>query len=426
MNVNSELYKGYIEILKEELIPATGCTEPISIAYAAAVGRATLGTLPDKVVVEVSGNIIKNVKSVVVPNTSGLRGIKAACAIGIIAGKKDKKLQVISEVTEKEIEDTKTYLAKDTITVKYADTPYIFDIMMTMYKDNHKSYVRIVDYHTNIVNIEYDNDIILKKEIQGKEISSLTDRSILSVENIVKFADILIIDDVKELLDLQIKCNMAIAEEGLKSNYGANIGKTLLKTGYNDVSLKAKAYAAAGSDARMNGCEMPVIINSGSGNQGITTSVPLIVYAKEMNISEDKMYRALALANLITIHLKSGIGRLSAYCGAVSAGCGVASGIAYLLGGDLNAVSHTLVNALAINSGIICDGAKSSCAAKIASSVEGGLLGLKMYQNGNEFYSGEGIVQKGVENTIKNICKIARIGMLETDKEIIKIMTEIE
>lgn len=419
LELNSKLYKGYIEILNRELIPATGCTEPISIAYAAAVARDTLGAIPDKVLIEVSGNIIKNVKSVVVPNTGGMRGIKSACAIGIIGGDASKKLEVIANITAEQIKATEKYLKHDTITVSHADTPHIFDIIITMYKDNHHSYVRIVDYHTNIVKIKRDDKISFEKEILSDDKSG--DRNILTVENIVKFADILKIEDVKVILDQQIEYNMAIAEEGLKNQYGANIGKIILKTS-TDIPTKAKAYAAAGSDARMNGCEMPVIINSGSGNQGITTSVPLIIFARENKLSKEKMYRALTLANLITLHLKSGIGRLSAYCGAVSAGCGVASGISYLLGGSLNDVSHTLVNALAINSGIICDGAKSSCAAKIASSVEGGMLALRMYQEGYEFYDGEGIVEKGVENTIKNISKIARDGMLETDKEIIKIM----
>lgn len=421
---DSKLYQDYIQILNEELIPATGCTEPIAISYAASIAREVLGSIPEKVEVYVSGNIIKNVKSVVVPNTNGLRGIKAACAIGIIAGDSSKKLEVISKVTNEQIEDAKKFLEKDLITVKFADTPYIFDIIITMYKEEHKSCVRIIDYHTNVVSIQLDDKDLYKKELIGKEKSSLKDLNILTVEKIVEFADCLDVNDVKELLDKQISCNMAIAEEGLKKNYGATIGKILLKYSSKDVNSKAVAYAASGSDARMNGCEMPVVINSGSGNQGITASVPLIIYAKELGISEDRMYRALVVSNLVSIHIKSKIGTLSAYCGAVSAGSGVASGISYLLGGNLDSVSHTIVNALAINSGIICDGAKSSCAAKIASSVEGGLLALKMYNEGKEFYDGDGIVKKGVENTIINIGKIARNGMAVTDKEIIKIMID--
>ncbi len=304
LELNSKLYKGYIEILNRELIPATGCTEPISIAYAAAVARDTLGAIPDKVLIEVSGNIIKNVKSVVVPNTGGMRGIKSACAIGIIGGDASKKLEVIANITAEQIKATEKYLKHDTITVSHADTPHIFDIIITMYKDNHHSYVRIVDYHTNIVKIKRDDKISFEKEILSDDKSG--DRNILTVENIVKFADILKIEDVKVILDQQIEYNMAIAEEGLKNQYGANIGKIILKTS-TDVPTKAKAYAAAGSDARMNGCEMPVIINSGSGNQGITTSVPLIIFARENKLSKEKMYRALTLANLITLHLKSGM-----------------------------------------------------------------------------------------------------------------------
>ena len=420
MEQQSELYYTYLNILKDELIPATGCTEPLAIAYASSLARDVLGATPDKVIVEVSGNIIKNVKSVVVPNTGGLTGIKAACAIGIIGGDPSKKLEAISNISNEQIKLAKEYLSKDVITLKHAKTPHIFDIMISAFKDEHKSYVRIVDYHTNVVNIKLDDNVIYYKEIDFN--NRKTNYDVLTIENIVKFGDVLNIDDVKELLERQIECNMAIAEEGLVSNYGANIGKILLKSCNNELAIKAKAYAAAGSDARMNGCQMPVIINSGSGNQGLTTSIPIIVYARELGIEKERLYRALAIANLITIHLKSGIGSLSAYCGAVSAGWSCAAGISYLLGGDLEAVSHTLINGLAINSGIICDGAKSSCAAKISSSVDGGLLALKMYQEGNTFYDGDGIVQADVEAMIKNVSKIAHDGMAETDNEIINII----
>lgn len=425
MRKNSKLYRDYLNILYEELIPATGCTEPIAVAYAAAIAKEVLEELPDKVEVMVSGNILKNVKSVVVPNTKGLRGIKAACAIGMIAGDASKQLEVIANVTDEQIEKTKEIITKDIITVKYADTPYVFDIIITMYSKNRNSYVRIIDNHTNVVSIKINDKYLFKKELNGKEKSTLTNLDILTVEKIVKFADILDIEDVKDLLDKQIAYNMAIAQEGLDNDYGATIGKIILKYSPNDLQSKAIAYAAAGSDARMNGCELPVVINSGSGNQGITASVPLVIYAKELGISDDRLYRALVVSNLVSIHIKSRIGVLSAYCGAVSAGSGVASGISYLLGGNLDSVSHTIVNALAINSGIICDGAKSSCAAKIASSVQGGLLALKMYHEGKEFYAGDGIVKKGVENTIRNIGKIVRDGMSITDKEIIKIMIDI-
>lgn len=425
MRKGSKIYQDYLNILYEELIPATGCTEPIAVAYASALAKEVLGILPDKVEVMVSGNVLKNVKSVVVPNTKGMCGIKAACAIGMIAGDASKKLEVIAKVTDEQIEFVKKILHKDIITVKYADTPYIYDIIITMYKGKDKSYVRIVDYHTNVVTIKLNDKDLCIKGFSVKEKNSLTNLNILTVEKIVEFAEILDINDVKELFDMQIAYNMAIAEEGLKNDYGATIGKIILKYSAKDMNSKAIAYAATASDARMNGCEMPVVINSGSGNQGITASVPLVIFARELGISKDRLYRALVVSNLVSIHIKSQIGVLSAYCGAVSAGSGVASGISYLLGGNLDSVSHTIVNALAINSGIICDGAKSSCAAKIASSVQGGLLALTMYNEGKEFYDGDGIVKKGVENTINNIGKIVRDGMSNTDKEIIKIMIDV-
>ncbi len=420
-----ETYNAYMNILKEELIPAMGCTEPIAIAYAAAVATKTLKEIPLKVVVEVSGNIIKNVKSVVVPNTGGLRGIEAATAAGIIAGNPDKELEVISQVSKEHILEMKEFLSKVSCEVKLAKTPYIFDIMVTVSGEKSKAYVRIVDYHTNIVRIEKDDEVLMSKEIEAKKVSHLTDKSLLNVEDIITFANTVNTDDVKEILDRQIQYNTAIAEEGLRGNYGANIGTVLLKTyGSDDVKVRAKAKAAAGSDARMNGCELPVIINSGSGNQGITASVPVIEYAKELGVTDDRMYRSLVVSNLITIHLKTGIGRLSAYCGAVSAGCGSGAAIAYLYGGGLDEVAHTVVNALAIASGIICDGAKASCAAKISAAVDVGILGYHMYKEGQEFVDGDGIVKKGVENTILNIGKLARDGMGETDKEIIRIMIE--
>lgn len=415
-------YKQYVEILREELIPAMGCTEPIAIAYAAAKARAVLGSIPERVRVSVSGNIIKNVKSVVVPHTGGLRGIAAAAAAGIVAGKEDLMLEVISEVSEEEIAAMQGYLEKTPVEVHFADTPYIFDIEITVWNGEDSALVRILDFHTNIVRIEKNGDVVFEQEATGKTTDSLTDRSVLNVKSILEFADAVRIEDVKDILDTQIAYNTAIAEEGLRASYGANIGKVILTTYGDDVKIRARAKAAAASDARMNGCELPVVINSGSGNQGITASVPVIEFADELKVGEDKRYRALVVSNLTTIHLKTGIGRLSAYCGAVSAGCGSGAGIAYLYGGDFRAVAHTLVNSLAIVSGIICDGAKASCAAKIAAAVDAGILGYEMYLQGQQFYGGDGIVTKGVENTIENIGRLARDGMLATDKEIIRIM----
>lgn len=423
--ITRQKYQDYINVLKEELIPAMGCTEPIAIAYAVAIAREHLGCLPERVEIEVSGNIIKNVKSVIVPNTGGLRGIEVAAAAGIVAGDAAKELKVISEVSTEAVAVIHKFLESTPITVNFSDSKKIFDIMITVYGNGHSAYVRICEFHTNIVEIREDDKYVLQKDIAVEDSLGFTDRGFMNVQEIIEFADTARIEDVKDILDLQIECNVNISEEGLAGDYGANIGKVLLKTyGTDDVKIRAKAKAAAGSDARMNGCEMPVVINSGSGNQGITASIPVIEYAKELGVSDEKRYRALLVSNLITIHLKSGIGRLSAYCGAVSAGCASGAGIAYLYGGGVDEVSHTIVNSLAITSGIICDGAKASCAAKIATAIDAGILGYNMYKEGQQFYGGDGIVSKGVENTIKNVGQLAKEGMATTDQEILKIMTK--
>ena len=423
--ITRQKYQDYINVLKEELIPAMGCTEPIAIAYAGAIAREHLGCLPERVEIEVSGNIIKNVKSVIVPNTGGLRGIEVAAAAGIVAGDAAKELKVISEVSTEAVAVIHKFLESTPITVNFSDSKKIFDIMITVYGNGHSAYVRICEFHTNIVEIREDDKYVLQKDIAVEDSLGFTDRGFMNVQEIIEFADTARIEDVKDILDLQIECNVSISEEGLAGYYGANIGKVLLNTyGTDDVKIRAKAKAAAGSDARMNGCEMPVVINSGSGNQGITASIPVIEYAKELGVSDEKRYRALLVSNLITIHLKSGIGRLSAYCGAVSAGCASGAGIAYLYGGGVDEVSHTIVNSLAITSGIICDGAKASCAAKIATAIDAGILGYHMYKEGQQFYGGDGIVSKGVENTIKNVGQLAKEGMATTDQEILKIMTK--
>lgn len=418
--MDQKQYDAYVAILKEELIPAMGCTEPIAIAYAAAAAKKALGFQPEKVEIAVSGNILKNVKSVIVPHTGGLHGIEAAAAAGIVAGDVERQLEVISNVDEKQKKAIAGYLKEADFTVKETTSGRVFEIEIVLYGKGHCALVRVLDHHTNIAEVRRDNEILFQggKEKNKKK----TDHSLLNVEQIVDFADKVQIEDVKEILDRQIAYNTAIAEEGLKREYGANIGKILLRSYGDSVHNRAKAWAAAGSDARMNGCEMPVIINSGSGNQGMTASLPVIVYAKELGVLEDILYRALVVSNLITIHLKTGIGCLSAYCGAISAGCGAGAGVTYLYGGHYCEIAHTITNALAINSGVVCDGAKASCAAKIASAVEAGLLGMQMYKNGSEFASGDGIVTKGVENTIQNVCLLAREGMKETDKEIINIM----
>ncbi|MBR4295398.1 MAG: serine dehydratase subunit alpha family protein [Clostridia bacterium] len=420
--MEQSIYNAYLRLLKQELVPAMGCTEPIAVAYAAAIAARELGSLPETVDICVSANIIKNVKSVIVPNTGGLHGLSAAAAAGIIAGEPERELLVISGVTEQEQVQIAEYLQKAKFTVRESESGALFDIYITLSGNSHTSSCRIADDHTNVVCIQKDGETVYHRNQEKTTDTPSQDKDLLTVEQIVEFADALNVADVKDIFDRQISCNMEIAKEGLRGNYGARIGQVILKTGGDDVVTRAKAYAAAASDARMGGCEKPVIINSGSGNQGITASVPVIIYAEELGASEEETYRALAVSNLVTLHLKSGIGPLSAYCGVVSAGCGAAAGITYLLGGKFREVAHTVVNSLAINSGVICDGAKASCAAKIASAVEAGILGMQMFREGSQFFGGDGIVSKGVENTIRNVSRLAVEGMRKTDAEIIKIM----
>lgn len=427
--MDATTYQDYVNILHEELVPAMGCTEPIAIAYAAAVARQTLGRPAQRMEVEASGNIIKNVKSVFVPNTGGLRGIPAAAAAGMAAGDPALELEVLSSIGEGEQAAIRQYLADTPIAVKLADSPFIFDIVIRAWAGEDSALVRIVNYHTNIVRVERNGQVLKEVEAQAAAEEGLTDKSVLTVEGILEFAREAALADVEDAVGRQVRYNTAIAQEGLRGDYGANIGKVLLATYGDDVKIRAKAMAAAGSDARMNGCGLPVVIVSGSGNQGLTASLPVVEYAKELGADWETTLRAVLVSDLITIHLKAEIGRLSAYCGAVSAGCGSGAGIAWLYGREkepqalLKDVSHTIVNALAVDSGIVCDGAKASCAAKIASAVDAGLLGFYMYQNGQQFRGGDGIVSKGVEETIRNIGLLATQGMRETDREILDIMT---
>lgn len=419
-------YDAYMRILKEELIPAMGCTEPIAIAYCAAMARSVLGMLPERVVVEASGNIIKNVKSVIVPNTNGHRGIQAAAAIGILAGDETRKLEVLSCVSESQKQALSDYLGRTAFEVRPTGGNLLLEIAVWAYGGGSCALVRIANAHTNIVQIEKDG-VSLQREVSAENGPSQEedkpDYALLSVEGIYAFALGADLGDVTEVLDRQIAYNTAIADEGLRGDYGANIGSVLLKSYGEDVRNRAKARAAAGSDARMNGCDLPVIINSGSGNQGITASLPVIEYARALGAPKEKLYRALLISNLCAIHQKTGIGALSAYCGAVSAGAGAGAGIAYLHGGTYREVAHTIVNTLAITSGIVCDGAKASCAAKIAMAVEAGILGYDMFLNGQQFLHGDGLVSSGVEDTIRNIGRLGREGMRETDREIIRMMT---
>ncbi|MBQ8690039.1 MAG: serine dehydratase subunit alpha family protein [Clostridia bacterium] len=409
----------YVSILEEELIPAMGCTEPIAIAYAAAKAKSVLGAHPESVSISVSGNIIKNAKSVVVPHTDGMRGIESAVIAGVVAGNSEARLEVLSSVTPEQIEKMKMEKEMLPVRVELAEVESPFYIHITLERGEESSEVVIVGRHTNITEVRKNGEAIYRSD---DEAATEKQSREMSVREILDFAESVDIQSVKAVLDRQIAYNMAIAEEGLRNSYGANIGKVYLSSYAPDISIRAKAYTAAGSDARMNGCELPVIIVSGSGNQGMTASIPVIVYARDMGVSDEVLYRALCVSNLITIHIKSGIGTLSAYCGAVAAGAGAGCGVAYLHGGKYAEIAHTLVNALAIDSGLICDGAKASCAAKIATAVENGLLGFHLYRSGNQFYGGDGIVKKGVEKTIESISRLAKDGMKETDREILSIM----
>ena len=422
MRQNDPLYPVYLNILHEELQPAFGCTEPAALAYAAALASETLGRAPERLLVTCSGNIIKNVKSVIVPNAGGRKGLDVAAAAGVIAGHAERKLELLSSLTESDRQRMDDYLKTASITVALSDSPNPFDIRIDAASGSDTARVRITGGHTNVVLIEKNGEVLLEKSGAQSQ-SGNSDRTALTVRQILAFADGVDIADVRDVLDRQIACNMAIAEEGLHGDYGANIGSVLLKT---DGSLRTrlKAMAAAGSDARMNGCEMPVIINSGSGNQGITVSVPVVTYAREKGLPQEKLYRALVLANLLAIYQRSGIGCLSAYCGAINAGIAAACGVVYLQDGTFDDIAHTLVNGLAIASGVICDGAKPSCAAKIAVGIDAGLLGYEMYQSNQQFFNGEGIVKGGVDQTIAAVARLGRDGMRETDREILHIMID--
>lgn len=420
--MDTTVYQSYVSILHEELVPAMGCTEPIAVAYAGALARKTLGALPERVELTVSGNIIKNVKSVIVPHTGGKKGLAVAVAVGICCGNADAQLEVLANVTEAQLAQMDAFLASADIRTSRSALRCPFDLQVGVFAGSDSALVHIVGSHTNVVRIERNGTLLMEKPFTDEAVQPPENRSLLNIRDIIDFAETVELDDVRAPIARQISYNLAIAEAGLTGKYGAAIGKILLESYGDSVQNRAKAWAAAGSDARMNGCELPVIINSGSGNQGMTASLPVIVYARELGASEDLLYRALVVSNLVTIHLKTGIGSLSAYCGATSAGAGAGAGICWLYGGRYDAIAHTVVNALAINSGMICDGAKASCAAKIASAVEAGLLGMQMYRHDSQFYGGDGIVVKGVENTIRAVSAVAREGMRETDDEIIRLM----
>ena len=418
------LYQRYLSLLQQELIPAMGCTEPIALAYcAAAAWQAAGGGAPElavQVEVTVSGNIIKNVKSVIVPNTGGLRGIETAVAAGLVSGQPDRKLEVLAALEPSQQVQIRSLLRRNIIRVFPAQNDELLYIEICLRQKNGVTARAVLQgNHINLLLVERDGKVIhqgRRLENSGKPAHPMSGREIYD------FAQEADIQDLEPLVGRQIDCNLAIAQAGMEGSWGANVGRTLRQVYGEDVRFLARAFAAAGSDARMSGCEMPVIIVSGSGNQGITASVPVAVYAKAVGADRERLLRAVTLSDLVTIHQKTGIGCLSAFCGATCAGCGAGAGIAYLLGGDYKTVAHTIVNALAVVSGMVCDGAKASCAAKIAAAIDAGILGYELYCHGQEFLDGDGIIRKGVDNTIGNVGRMARSGMRETDRVILDIM----
>ena len=421
-----ESYNAYVKILHEELVPAMGCTEPIAIAYASALARDTLGTMPERMEVQASGNLIKNVKSVVVPNTNGLKGIEAAVAAGVVAGDAGKALEVISVVSGEQKARIQDMVGRGMCKVSLLDSGLVLDLIVTLHAGDDWARVRIVNHHTDVVLIEKNGAVLLEKPVDtSSSIGEVSpEKRLLTIRDIVEFARTVDLDDVRDVLERQVNYNMAICEEGLKSSYGGNVGKVLLREFGDGVATRCKAKAAAGSDARMGGCELPVVINSGSGNQGITVSVPVVEYARELGKDQDTLLRALVISNLVAVHQKAGIGSLSAYCGAISAGAAAGAAIAFLLGGGEYEIEHTIVNCLAISSGVVCDGAKASCAGKIAIGLDAALLGYQMIKNQQQFRGGDGILKKGVEETIGVVGRLGKDGMRETDREILHIMID--
>ena len=423
MNVDKKLYNNYVKILKNELVPALGCTEPIAIAYAAAKAREVLGEFPDHVEMRCSGNIIKNVKGVTVPNSDGQRGIDVAAILGIVGGDASRELEVLESVKPEDVEKTRELAAAGYCTCTLQEDVANLYIVARVCKGSHYAEVTIINRHTYITRIVKD-DVVLFEAAVSEESSNYVDKSLLNVKDILEFANTVNIDDVREVLKRQIEMNSAIADEGLMHPYGAQIGRTLLQVYGDDVKIRAKARAAAGSDARMGGCSMPVVINSGSGNQGMTVSLPVIVFADEWEVSHEKLCRSLVVSNLIAIHQKYYIGSLSAYCGAVSAACGAGAGITYMYGGTYQQVSLTIINTLGNIGGIVCDGAKPSCAAKIATSVDAALMAFQLSIQNKSFLPGEGIIKDDIEETIKSMGYIGRVGMRTTDTEILNVMID--
>ena len=422
--MDQSLYDNYVNILKHELVPALGCTEPIAIAFSAAKAVEVLGEFPDRIEMDCSGNIIKNVKGVTVPNSDGMKGIEAAAILGAVGGDAAKELEVLEEVTPEHIQRAKELAARKICTCNLIDGVDNLYITARVIKGEQSAEVTIVSHHTNVVRIVKNGGVVLDRPVEAESKEAGADKSGLTVRDILDFADRVKIEDIDEVITRQVELNSAIAQEGLDNNYGAQIGKTLMHVWGKSATTRACARAAAGSDARMGGCSLPVVINSGSGNQGLTVSLPVIVYAEEWEVSREKMYRALVVSNLIAIHQKHYIGSLSAYCGAVSAACGAGAGITYMYGGSYEQVSLTIINTLGNVGGIVCDGAKSSCAAKIASSVDAALIAFHLSLQNKSFLPGEGIIKGDIEETIKSMGYIGRVGMRSTDTEILNVMID--
>lgn len=422
--MDAKLYDNFVKILKHELVPALGCTEPIAIAYAAAKATEILGEFPEQMEMNCSGNIIKNVKGVTVPNSGGMRGIDVAAILGAVGGDASRELEVLESITNSDIEKTKELVEQKICSIRLVEGVANLYIEAIVKAGEHSASVTIVNHHTNITKIVKDGEVILDRPVEAKSEDAGIDKSLLTVKNILDFADCVDMKDIDGVIRRQVEMNSAISQEGLDNNYGAQIGKTLMHVWGRSVTTRACARAASGSDARMGGCSLPVVINSGSGNQGITVSMPVITYAEEWGVSEEKMFRALVVSNLIAIHQKYYIGSLSAYCGAVSAACGAGAGITYLYGGTYEQVSLTIINTLGNVGGIVCDGAKSSCAAKIASSVDAALMAFNLSIQNKSFLPGEGIIKGDIEETIKSMGYIGRVGMRGTDTEILNVMID--
>ncbi|MBD5459893.1 MAG: serine dehydratase subunit alpha family protein [Lachnospiraceae bacterium] len=422
--MDRHLYENYLHVLREELVPALGCTEPISVAYTAAYARSVLGAMPERVRVACSGNIVKNVKGVTVPNSGGMKGIEAAAAMGLVAGDYTKELEILDGVTEKDIRRAEELVRSGIIRCELARRVDNLYISVLAGRGEESAEVIVSGKHTRVAGIWKNGRLVWENREEGcaEEKEGGCDKSLLNLEDIFRFAEEVRAEDISEILDRQISCNLSIAEEGLKTHYGVNAGKVILRNFGSDIRHRAVAYAAAGSDARMSGCSMPVVINSGSGNQGMTVSLPVIEYARETGAEKEKLYRALALSNLISIYQKSFIGRLSAYCGAVSAAAGAVSGIAWLDGAGADVIARTITNTICTAGGMVCDGAKPSCASKIAAALEVAMLGYEMAKEGFAFQAGEGLVMGSADDTIKSVGQMAREGMASTDEEILEIM----